>query len=252
MESTISERIIYLRKQKGLTQRQLSEKLHISDKAVSKWELGKGVPSVEMLELLADLFECSIDYLIRGKKDILSNTNESKKNKEEIIKEITYTEQVFSKMLEFVKPAVSDIAFEVWFQSMTPIGIEQDSSTGEFVFMIQVPTRSSKSLIVKKYSGIIIETLNKIDNAITSVNFVVDNPFIDPYFKMATRIAIETQMISVAYLQRRLQIGYSRAAEIIDTMEERKFISPMNGRKLRDVYIDKKKYEEVFNESFDS
>ena len=150
------------------------------------------------------------------------------------------------------KAIISKISFDVWFQTMTPICIEQDEGTGEFVLIIEVPTRSAKGFIVKKYADIIIKTINQIDPAITSVSFVVDNPFIDPYFKIATRIAIESQMVSVAYLQRRLQIGYSRAAEIIDSMEARKFISPINGRKMRDVYIDKKKYEEVFKESFDS
>ncbi|MDD4312426.1 MAG: helix-turn-helix transcriptional regulator, partial [Eubacteriales bacterium] len=42
-----------LREQKGYTQRQLAEKLMVSDKAVSKWESGRGLPDISLIEPLA-------------------------------------------------------------------------------------------------------------------------------------------------------------------------------------------------------
>ncbi|WP_295209879.1 helix-turn-helix transcriptional regulator [Ruminococcus sp.] len=50
----IGELICQLRKEKGLTQLQLAEKLHVSDKAVSKWERGIGCPDVSILNALAN------------------------------------------------------------------------------------------------------------------------------------------------------------------------------------------------------
>ena len=53
------------RKQQGMTQRQLAEKLHLTDKAVSKWERGLSYPDVTILEPLADALSISVEALLR-------------------------------------------------------------------------------------------------------------------------------------------------------------------------------------------
>lgn len=53
---TIGYRIKTLRKNKGLTQLQLAEKMFVSDKAVSKWETGEGNPELSILIKLAEFF----------------------------------------------------------------------------------------------------------------------------------------------------------------------------------------------------
>lgn len=65
---SMGKTIVKLRKARGWTQQQLADKLQISDKAVSKWEQDGGMPSVEFLPALADLFGVSIDYLMTGKE----------------------------------------------------------------------------------------------------------------------------------------------------------------------------------------
>lgn len=52
------------RKKEGLTQRELAEKLGYTEKSVSKWESGNGLPTVEVLLMLADLFHISMDELL--------------------------------------------------------------------------------------------------------------------------------------------------------------------------------------------
>lgn len=47
--------ITELRKEKGLTQAQLAQKLNVTDKAVSKWERGVGFPDIKLLEPLVDV-----------------------------------------------------------------------------------------------------------------------------------------------------------------------------------------------------
>ena len=59
-----NERLKELRKNKGLTQEELASKLYVSRTAVSKWESGKGYPSIDILKSLACFFEISIDELI--------------------------------------------------------------------------------------------------------------------------------------------------------------------------------------------
>lgn len=55
-----------LREKNRMTQLQLAEKLGVSDKAVSKWETGKGYPDITLLEPIADAFSVSVTELISG------------------------------------------------------------------------------------------------------------------------------------------------------------------------------------------
>ena len=62
---TIGKNITRLRRIANLTQLELAEKLNYSDKSVSKWEQGNGVPDVRILVQLADLFQVTVDDLVR-------------------------------------------------------------------------------------------------------------------------------------------------------------------------------------------
>ena len=64
IKSTISKNITKYRKEKGLTQLELAEKLNYSDKTLSKWERGEAIPDVITLIQLAEIFETSVDQLI--------------------------------------------------------------------------------------------------------------------------------------------------------------------------------------------
>ncbi len=58
-----------LRKSKNMTQKQLAEKLSITDKAVSKWERGLGYPDITTLPLLAEILGVTVDELLNGKQE---------------------------------------------------------------------------------------------------------------------------------------------------------------------------------------
>lgn len=60
------EKLQELRKQNGLTQEQLAEALFVSRTAVSKWESGRGWPSIDSLKAIASYFSVSIDELLSG------------------------------------------------------------------------------------------------------------------------------------------------------------------------------------------
>ena len=59
-----------LRKEKKLTQKELGEKLNITDKAISKWERGLSFPDIAMLNSLASFFEIDVSELLNGEKGI--------------------------------------------------------------------------------------------------------------------------------------------------------------------------------------
>lgn len=63
----LNERIIQARKQAGLTQEQLGEKLGVSRQAVSKWESGQANPDVTYIAEMCRLFDVSADWLLLGK-----------------------------------------------------------------------------------------------------------------------------------------------------------------------------------------
>lgn len=75
------DKIRNLRKKYNLSQQELAAKLKISDGSISKWELGTARPSLENLELIADIFDVTLDELIRNKKN----------KKEKIVKKIVLT-----------------------------------------------------------------------------------------------------------------------------------------------------------------
>jgi len=60
---------------------------------------------------------------------------------------------------------------------------------------------------------------------------------VDARFEEAVRIVSETQRCSTSWLQRKMTIGYNRAAKIVETMERRGFVGPPNGSRDRDVLI---------------
>ncbi len=72
----IGEFISFLRKEKGLTQIELAEKLFVTDKAVSKWERGLSLPDITVLEKLASELDVKVEEILHGER-------ENKKQKEE-------------------------------------------------------------------------------------------------------------------------------------------------------------------------
>ncbi len=63
---TFQERLLQLRRQKGFSQEALAERIGVSRQAVSKWESGLANPDINNLVLLSEIFEVSLDELIKG------------------------------------------------------------------------------------------------------------------------------------------------------------------------------------------
>ena len=64
-----NNRLYQLRKQKGLSQEELANRLNVSRQTVSKWEVGDSTPDMEKLVAISDLFDVSLDKLVLGKDD---------------------------------------------------------------------------------------------------------------------------------------------------------------------------------------
>jgi S-DNA-T family DNA segregation ATPase FtsK/SpoIIIE len=64
----------------------------------------------------------------------------------------------------------------------------------------------------------------------------------DEMYDEAVRVVIETNQASVTILQRRLRLGYGRAARLVDIMEQNGIVGPYAGSKGRDILIDREKW----------
>jgi|LAHS01.1.fsa_nt_gb transcriptional regulator with XRE-family HTH domain len=64
LNEIVAENLAALRKSRHLTQQELAEQIGYSDKSLSKWELGKAIPTVDILKRLADFYGVSVDSLI--------------------------------------------------------------------------------------------------------------------------------------------------------------------------------------------
>ena len=68
----------------------------------------------------------------------------------------------------------------------------------------------------------------------------------DSLFQDALRVVVESRQASASMLQRRLRVGYTRAARIIDQMAERGYVGPQDGARPRDVYLSLDQYHRLF------
>ena len=72
-----------------------------------------------------------------------------------------------------------------------------------------------------------------------------DGEEVDELLSAAVEVVLETGQASVSMLQRRLKLGYSRAARLVDQMEERGYVGPFEGSKPRQLLITKEKWQEL-------
>lgn len=84
------------------------------------------------------------------------------------------------------------------------------------------------------------EIIDKLEN-----NFFQDDTEVDELLQKAIELVVETEQASISMLQRRLRIGYNRAARLIDAMEERGIVGEHIGSKPRNVLLTKEALEQM-------
>lgn len=110
----IANLIASRRKALGLTQQALADKLHITNKAVSKWETGEGLPDISLLVDLADALQISVDELLQGTSgeelsDKPQPDQEDRKKKERIFRLIARAFLLLNFFLPFVNVPLSQV-----------------------------------------------------------------------------------------------------------------------------------------------
>ena len=93
------EKLQELRKSRGLTQEELAEALFVSRTAVSKWESGRGYPSIDSLKEIAKYFSVTIDDLLSGEKLLSIAETENRRNMRNMCGLLFGTADLFSFLL---------------------------------------------------------------------------------------------------------------------------------------------------------
>ena len=83
-KKTIGQFIAILRKANGMTQKDLAEKLNVSDKAVSRWERDECAPDLSLIPVIAEIFQVTTDELLRGERKNAEQTQQTTEATEEI------------------------------------------------------------------------------------------------------------------------------------------------------------------------
>ena len=99
---------------------------------------------------------------------------------------------------------------------------------------------------IKEQSGTPNYETTMVDQLDQTDNMSADT---DELFEDALKLVIEAQQASISMLQRRLRIGYNRAARLIDDMESKGFVGPYEGSKPRRVLIDNQFFEKNIKKS---
>ena len=89
-KKTIGQFIAILRKANGMTQKQLAEKLNVTDKTVSRWERDESAPDLMLIPVIADIFQITSDELLRGERKKVENVAVSPIEKEKTERSIEY------------------------------------------------------------------------------------------------------------------------------------------------------------------
>ena len=125
MEMTLGKKIAELRKDRGMTQDEVAEKLGISSQAVSKWENDISCPDIMLLPALAELFQVSIDELFskERKNAVMVVPEEERKNIDQMMLRIRVNSEK-DKVKVNIPIALVRIAYEIGIQLPEVSGME--------------------------------------------------------------------------------------------------------------------------------
>ncbi len=143
----IGQFIAQLRKEKKLTQRQLADKFLISDKTVSKWECGKGLPEVSLMLPLCEELGISVNELLSGEK--IPKKDYREKAEENIMELVREREENKKKLV--IEVVVACMGVLTLFLCVMLAGMLEDIATSLRIFLIVFG-----SVIVSASIGIVV------------------------------------------------------------------------------------------------
>lgn len=151
-QDKIGSFIQVLRKNKGLTQKELSQMLDISDKTVSKWETGHGLPDTYLLSKLCQILEVSVSELLSGEK--LSPEIYSERTENTIVTLLEEKEKIKRNQWIQMMTGVCLLVFAIYFAIMSN-GLSTNAE-----WYLNIPTLAAL-LLISVSCGLVASFRNK-------------------------------------------------------------------------------------------
>ena len=175
-----NEKLQELRKNKGLTQEELAEALYVSRTAISKWESGRGYPSIDSLKEVAKYFSVTIDELLSS-NEVLSIAEEDNKQKEKHLKSLVFGLLDISSLMFFFLPffgqKVSGVVHEVSLLSLN--GIATYLKTAYYAVVISIAVYGILTLTFQNCQKVFWtknrDKISLILNAIAVLLFIISS-----------------------------------------------------------------------------
>lgn len=175
-----NEKLQYFRKKSNLTQEELAEKLFVSRTAVSKWESGRGMPSISSLKAISEVFNVSIDELLSSEEIIEVAEKEKKENMKSFKNIIFGIIDLMSIIFLFIPLFGKEINGYIYL--VTLFSIEE---VGKYLYLIIIGVTilyGIAELIMSKFENKYMDKINSIISlGLTSIAIITFIATREPY-----------------------------------------------------------------------
>lgn len=172
-----NEKLQALRKQKGLTQEELADALYVSRTAVSKWESGRGYPSIDTLKDISVFFNITIDELLSG-GELLNIAENDNKQKQKRFRDVVFGLLDVSAVLFFVVPFFAERGEVIKSVNLLSLSVSPYLKTAYFVLIIAVILLGVLTLI---FGGAFAKYKNIFSIILTSILLLLFILNLQPY-----------------------------------------------------------------------
>ena len=184
------EKLQELRKQKNLTQEELSEILFVSRTAISKWESGRGYPSIDSLKAIAEFFGVTIDELLSN-RELICIAEKDSHQKTQHMRDLVFGLIDCSVVMLFFIPLFGQQGGEI----IRQVSLLSLQETPLFIkvayFAIILLTVACATLALQNYSSIIwIKTKTILSMILTIISVVIFIASLEPYVAFFTFVLL--------------------------------------------------------------
>ena len=175
-----NEKLQYFRKKSNLTQEELAEKLFVSRTAISKWESGRGMPSISSLKAISEVFNVSIDELLSSEEIIEAAEKEKKENMKSFKNIIFGIIDLMSIIFLFIPLFGKEINGYIYLVNLFSI-----NRVGKYIYLIIIGVTilyGVSELIMSKFENKSVDKINRIISlGLTSIAIITFIATREPY-----------------------------------------------------------------------
>lgn len=177
----LNEKLQELRRKKGLTQEELAGKLFVSRTAVSKWESGRGYPSIDSLKAIAKFFGVTVDELLSG-EELLTVAEEDAREKKKHFRDRVFGLLDCSTVMFFFMPLFGQRGDAVEAVSLPALtGIAPYLKALYFAAVIALAASGMLNLALRSRGGIWAEHRSKISLGLNALGVLLFIVSLQPY-----------------------------------------------------------------------